>query len=263
MSKWLDPLRATLDALPQPVSFFFRDDDGGWDDESLFKLIDIFAGPGVPIDLAVIPKALSTSLATRLSTLQNMGPDLLSIHQHGYAHLNHEREGRKCEFGVTRPRARQISDIEAGKRRLDDLCGAVAVSIFTPPWNRCTGITADCLIEAGFGMLSRDVTATQLNIQGLMELPISVDWFARRKGVRLGIDELGTALAGAVSIDMPTGVMLHHAEMDQEDRRRVSELLRLIASHPRAQCRLMEKVASELREKIEETDRLVLGIGKF
>ena len=36
--------------------------------------------------------------------------------------------------------------------------------IFTPPWNRCTQATADCLAMLGYRVLSRDATASRLRL---------------------------------------------------------------------------------------------------
>jgi len=246
MNDWLDPLWATLDAAPCPVSFFFRNDDAGWKDERLFELLYTFSRHSVPLDVAVIPNALSANLATGLRRLLEIDGELLSLHQHGYAHLNHELAGRKCEFGLSRSRTQQLSDIQAGKKLLSDLCGPIDESIFTPPWNRCTAITGECLLQSGFGVLSRDASAAPLNIQGLFELPVSIDWLARRKGVRVPLNETGFALAHAASGDVPVGMMLHHAAMDDEDDRNVNELLVLLASNSQARCGLMTSVVNEL-----------------
>jgi hypothetical protein len=94
MSAWLDPLRATLDREPGPTTFFFRDDDAGWCDERLFALLEVFERRGAPLDLAVIPQALSAKLARELGAWWRAMP--LGVHQHGFAHLNHELLGRKC-----------------------------------------------------------------------------------------------------------------------------------------------------------------------
>jgi len=101
--------------------------------------------------------------------------EFVSVHQHGYAHVNHEATGRKCEFGSTRAREWQLADINHGRRLLHDLFGESLDATFTPPWNRCNAITTGCLREAGFEVLSRDVTATPLDAQGLIELPIAID----------------------------------------------------------------------------------------
>jgi len=236
---WLDPLRKTLDSNPNAITFFFRNDDVGWEDTRLFELLDLFAEFNVPLDLAAIPTAISPRTAARLQNLIERDPDQLSIHQHGYAHLNHEQNGRKCEFGETRSRDLQQADIEAGKYRLNDLFGPAAEPIFTPPWNRCTTATAACLRETGFKLLSRDITATHLNTDELAELPVSIDWFAKRKNVRLAPEEIGSSLSTVASVCSRVGVMLHHALMNEEERARFGELLQLVSAHSQARCVLM------------------------
>jgi hypothetical protein len=244
MSAWLDGLRRALDAAPRPVAFFFRDDDAGWDDDGLFALLDLFARHSAPIDLAAIPSALTRGLAASLRARMEGGPGLLAVHQHGFAHLNHEPEGRrKCEFGEARGWALQQSDIESGRRVLCDLFGRPVSPVFTPPWNRCTAVTGECLLRAGFRVLSRDSTAGRLGLEGLFELPVTVDWFAKRKGVRLSPDELGASLAAAAGTAAPVGVMFHHAPMDEDERRRAGELLALLTSHRNSRCSLMERLA--------------------
>ena len=237
-TNWLDPLRQTLDEAPGSIRFFFRDDDAGWEDARLFELLDVFAAYDVPIDLAVIPKSISRQTAARLRKRLEESRESISAHQHGYAHVNHEETGRKCEFGESRSSVLQRADIAAGKALLADLLGPTE-SIFTPPWNRCTASTAACLKREGFSLLSRDITAAQFNTPGLIELPVSVDWFGRRKGVRLTLNEIGESLSKAASSQTPVGMMLHHALIDDEERQRISELLELISSHSQVSCYLM------------------------
>ncbi len=241
-TNWLDPLRETLDEAPGSVSFFFRDDDAGWEDARLFELLDVFADYNVPIDLAVIPKSISRQTAARLRRRLEENPESISAHQHGYAHVNHEQTGRKCEFGDSRSSWIQRADIAAGKTLLSELLGPITESIFTPPWNRCTESTADCLKQEGFTLLSRDITATRFNTPGLTELPVSIDWFAHRRKVRLTPNEIGDSLSRAVSSGAPVGVMLHHALVDDEERQRIGELLELLSSHPQVSCRLMREL---------------------
>jgi peptidoglycan/xylan/chitin deacetylase (PgdA/CDA1 family) len=239
---WLNGLRKVLDATPSATPFFLRDDDGGWEDERLFELLDVFRNYNVPIDLVVIPKVVSRDTANRLRKIVETDVDQVAIHQHGYAHINHEQNGRKCEFGESRSRDQQLTDICAGRDLLRDLFGPHTDPIFTPPWNRCTATTIECLRDAGVTVLSRDVTAAPLPPHGLVELPVSIDWFARRKGVRLTRDELGDALAEAAALQGPVGVMLHHAIMDKDERDRLGELLALLTSHSQVQCALMRNL---------------------
>jgi peptidoglycan/xylan/chitin deacetylase (PgdA/CDA1 family) len=229
---WLEPVRAALDAAPAPVDVFFRDDDAGWGDARLIELLELFAACGLPVDLAVIPGALEPALAGELRDRVSSSGGLVRLHQHGYAHVNHEVEGRKCEFGFSRSGEEQRRDIAAGRERLAELLGDVVDPIFTPPWNRCTPATGYCLADLGFAALSREARAAPLRIAGLRELPVRVDWFAQRHGVRLTADELSGRLAEAFGSGAPAGVMFHHAVMDRVDMRRAGELLRLVAEHP-------------------------------
>jgi peptidoglycan/xylan/chitin deacetylase (PgdA/CDA1 family) len=239
MRGWLDPLRMALDAANEPVTFFFRDDDAGWADDRLLELLHVFARYGVPVDLAVIPQALDQLLARRLLACAEAHPGAIGLHQHGFAHRNHEPVGRKQEFGPSRSREQQRSDIAEGRRRLHQLLGPFAQPIFTPPWNRCTAVTISCVAELGFRALSRDARAEPPVEVDLFELPVRVDWFAKRKGAPLGRDEVGELLARSVASDAAVGVMLHHVVMGAGERRRLNELLALVATHPRVRCRSM------------------------
>jgi peptidoglycan/xylan/chitin deacetylase (PgdA/CDA1 family) len=223
---WLEPVAAALDAAPAPVEVFFRDDDAGWADERLLELLDRFAAAGLPLDLAVIPAATTPQLGRELRARERVG-----LHQHGLAHVNHEREGRKCEFGPSRPHERQRADIAAGRERLRELLGDRLQPIFTPPWNRCTADTGRALAELGFAGLSREHRADPLGIPGLPEAPVHVDW------VRLEPAELAARMAAQISDGGPLGVMLHHEVMPDMDP--VGELLALVADHDRALPRPM------------------------
>ncbi|MGB7923699.1 MAG: hypothetical protein WCF57_10685 [Pyrinomonadaceae bacterium] len=244
MNAWLDKLREALDDAPRPVAFFFRDDDAGWRDDRLLELLDLFARYSMPLDVAAIPGALTSQAAAELRARVEAEPARVAIHQHGFAHRNHEPEGRrKCEFGIAREQALQQSDIEEGQRRLADLFGPRLSPIFTPPWNRCASVTGECLLRTGFRVLSRDATAAPLNLDGLLELPVTIDWFARARGVRLGLDELGASMACAVETSSaPVGIMFHHALMDETESAHAGELLALLASHRNAQRSLMERL---------------------
>ncbi len=194
---WLDPVRAALDALgargeTRPV--FFRDDDGGWDDDALTRLLDRFETAGVPIDVAVIPDAIRASTAQALA--RRAGRGLLHLHQHGLAHTNHEPEGRSWEFGPSRSTAEQYADIERGRRRLDELLGPASEPIFTPPWNRCGPDSGDHLAAAGIAVLSRDATAPALGHAQVREVRIDVDWFGKARGERWTRGEARPAAPG-------------------------------------------------------------------
>jgi predicted deacetylase len=244
VSAWLDPLRAALDAAGAPVRFFFRDDDAGWADGRLLALLDLFAARTVPIDVAAIPVAVTPGLARELRARAKDGPPL-GIHQHGYAHRNHEPQGRRCEFGPNRTTGEQLADIRAGRERLRELFGPALAPAFTPPWNRCTEATGAALVELDLAVLSRDRTAGALARPGLRELPVQVDWLAKRRGERLGRAAIGAQLAARAAEDAPVGVMLHHAEMTADDGVALGELLDLVRDHARARCLTMAAILRE------------------
>lgn len=249
MSAWLDDLRRALDAATSPVDFFFRDDDAGWCDARLFALLDLFERHQLPIDVAAIPLTMNASLASELHSRIAAAPERVAVHQHGFAHRNHEPEGRKCEFGPARASELQRQDIELGRRILSEVHGLNVSGVFTPPWNRCTEATGEALRESGFRVLSRDATARPLGVAGLYELPVRFDWFARRKGVRLSVEESGALLAEAASAHAsPVGVMFHHELMSDDELTRAGELLALLAAHPSARCRLMSSLANVTSE---------------
>jgi hypothetical protein len=220
-------LLTSLDRIDQPVEVFFRDDDAGWEDERLLELVARFAEHGLPVDLAVIPAELTETLAERLAASH------AGLHQHGYAHTNHQTEGRKCEFGPARSRVQQFEDIAAGRERLRVWLGDRLDPFFTPPWNRCTADTGSVLVELGFALLSRESKAEPLGL--LPELPVHLD-VARLSPSEL--DERFAALVGGG----PIGVMFHHGVMEPPDMARASELLALLAGHERVVPRRMAEL---------------------
>lgn len=242
MTGWLDPLRAALDALDEPVSFFFRDDDAGWDDDALEALLDVFEPHGLPLDVAAIPTATTGRTADLLTARRATGRNDLSLHQHGFAHVNHEQQGRKCEFGVSRSPEQQSDDIARGREVLTALVGEMP-AIFTPPWNRCAPWTALVLRELGFTVLSRDLSAGLAGVPGLLEMPVTVDWFAKQKLVPVDRAARGQLLADAVAGPRTVGVMLHHAVMSAQDRVDVGTLLELVAAHPAVSAQHLDRLA--------------------
>ena len=209
------------------MEVFFRDDDAGWEDARLLALCDLFGALELPLDLAVIPNDLTERLGREL-----LKREWLALHQHGFTHRNHEREGRKCEFGPSRSYEQQLSDISAGRDILEALLGRITM-IFTPPWNRCTLDTARAVQDLGFAMLSREHRAERFGLDGLAELPVHLDV------ARLPEEELDSRFAAQVAEGGPIGVMFHHAVMERADFDRAAALLRLLARHESVRARHM------------------------
>jgi hypothetical protein len=242
-------LRAALYEASAPVTFFFRDDDAGWDDARLFALVDVFARRALPLDVAVIPRSLSAELAASLVSFAGEQRGRLGLHQHGLAHVSHELSGRKCEFGESRDPDIQRRDITEGFELLAERLPGVVQSVFTPPWNRCSQATGQVLRELGFRVLSRHISEEPIAMPGLAEVPVSVDWtFAKRDGRRLTWPELGRLAGERVRSGAPVGVNLHHAVMDRQELDLLGEMCDLLAEHPAARCRPLMALAHEAQD---------------
>ena len=228
----MKPFTAVAKVLSErqtPVRVFFRNDDGGWADERLRELTNEFIEQDLPLDIAVIPDALSQASVDVIGSLLEAG-DRVAVHQHGFSHVNHQLSGRSCEFGSDRNYEQQQSDIAKGQQKLADTFGTQVTSIFTPPWNRCTSDTAVALQSLGFQQLSRIINSEPID-KAVPEVPVAVDWLKKRKGERLKTHELVNYISGLFDTeDEIIGVMLHHEHMDQENR----DLLRQLVDTLRA-----------------------------
>lgn len=230
MTPALHALHAALDARATPLPLFVRDDDAGWADDRLLALLTTLRHVGMPLDLAVIPLALGPGLARELRSRQAAGE--LGLHQHGLAHLNHEPEGRRCEFGPARHEAQQRSDLLQGWRLLHGLLGDRLDPFFTPPWNRLAPGTPALLAELGFGALSRDASAPAQ--AALPELRVHMDWSRWRRQAGHPEDAV-RALAEAIGRHpgdgSAFGLMLHHAVMDDAELAVLQQALQALAGH--------------------------------
>ena len=243
MPDWCHPITTALDQRRTPCKVFFRDDDAGWEDRRLFALLDLFARHGVAIDLAVIPAALTPALANALlQRIGRHGRNGIGVHQHGHTHVNHETQGRKCEFGASRDYAAQRESIESGHGVLVASFGSLADRIFTPPWNRCTADTERALRDLGFAALSRDVTARPLEGATISEIPVAVDW-CKLHPAGAAPQALAARIGDALAVEH-CGIMLHHAVMDDADLALLVQLLPLLRRQPMCRCVAMKDLLS-------------------
>ncbi len=247
MTGWLTPVVDVLSRRPDlPLRCFVRDDDGGWDDARLLKLMDRLQLLRVPMDVAIIPTALSRNLARELQDRKRCSPDQVGFHQHGYRHVNHETAGRKCEFGPDRSVSLQLDDIASGQALLNDTMGAfICDRIFTPPWNRCTQQTVLALQTLGFAALSRNRGAQVLQTGTLVELSVDFDWQRQRPDREALAEEFAAKLQTASSdTDQAFGIMLHHAVMTPADLQNFTELLQLLMDAHYVEFHLMYDLLS-------------------
>ena len=244
-----DPLLQALDRRDAPVHFFIRDDDAGWADARLMALLRVMDAVGVPIDLAAIPTAVTPELAHELRARRHAG-QAIGMHQHGFAHINHEGVDRKCEFARGREPWLREADLRRGREQLQVLFGDALDSIFTPPWNRVSADTPAMLAALGFAALSRDVTAAPQH--ALPEIAVHTDWSKQWRLANEGrsnplqriAEDLAQHVQGAACI----GLMLHHAVMSDAELDALHGVLAGWARHPMACWVLMRDVPEPLRQ---------------
>ena len=215
---WQTELRECLELVQaegKEVQIFFRDDDIDEDEESLIRLLDLFLAHGVPLNLAVIPDLLTEATVKRLHTRELWIPESLGLIQHGWKHVNHEQEGRKCEFGISRSLADKFNDIARGKSRLEDAFGPRFYPAFTPPWNRCTQDTFGVLDELGFVVLSKDREKESVQGHRFQEISTTLDLYRWKGGATLEPADVivKTLISQLWELDT-IGILLHHKVMD-------------------------------------------------
>jgi hypothetical protein len=218
-----------------PLRLFFRDDDVDEDEATLGRLLRLFLERNTPINLGVIPGRLAVACAELLAESVGATPALLGLNQHGWLHLNHEREGRKCEFGPSRTYAEQSADIAQGRARMTEAFGPNWFPVFIPPWNRCTEETHRALDHLGFRALSAKQGGTVVTGYRFEEISITLDLYRWNEGARMkSPEEIVDDLIAQLSRRQPIGVALHHKVMDERAFSFLVSLLDTLASHPTA-----------------------------
>ena len=215
-----------------PPRFFFRDDDVDEDEATLRRLLSLFLERNTPINLGVIPGRLTAACADLLAESAGASPATLELNQHGWLHLNHEREGRKCEFGPSRTYAEQLADVAQGRERMTEAFGPNWFPVFIPPWNRCTEDTYRALDHLGFRALSAKRGGSVVTGYRFEDISITLDLYRWNDGARLkSPEESVDSLIAQLSLPQTIGVALHHKVMDERAFSFLDSLLDTLASY--------------------------------
>ncbi len=232
-------LRPRLEQLykdKKEIRFFLRDDDADEDVETLRHLFDVTLASGVPLNLEIIPDGLTDSGIRLLDNHKHLHPTLFELNQHGWRHLNHEKEGRKCEFGVSRTFDQQFEDISKGKRRLEEIFKDKFYPVFTPPWNRCTNDTLKALDQLGFRVFSKDRGKDPITGFSFHEISTTLDLYRWKGNPTMKTpEEIVNELIIQMEENEPIGLLLHHKVMDHEAFRFLDMLLVVLREYPNVQ----------------------------
>jgi peptidoglycan/xylan/chitin deacetylase (PgdA/CDA1 family) len=193
---------------------FFRADDIAVPGSRFARLLEMFSRHRVPLALAVVPAWLTRPRWLALNKAGKKAASLWCWHQHGWRHANHERQGKKQEFGPARSRVQLEWDIRRGRRRLENLMGARFYPIFTPPWNRCGSDALQLLKALGYAAVSRSQASKTPSPPGLPDYFINVDLHTRKeKNPAAGWQNLFAELHQAIASNY-CGIMIHHRMMN-------------------------------------------------
>jgi hypothetical protein len=196
------------------IPVFFRADDVALPGRQFRDLIQVFSRHQVPLSMAVVPTWLTQVRWTVIKKLCQANSELWCFYQHGWRHKNHEKEGKKQEFGPARTRLDIENDLIRGRYRLMSLMGSWFYPAFTPPWNRLTRQTMEVLLELGTRVISRSQGASPSVLAGMKDFQVNVDLHTRKEtSAKLARENLGTELTHAVAKGF-CGIMIHHQRMN-------------------------------------------------
>ncbi len=212
---------------------FFRADDIGVPGKQFSHLIEIFKNNNMPLCLAVVPTWLTAARFEKLQQLTGKKSSQWCWHQHGWLHQNHEKSGKKQEFGPGRPAKEQLRDLKKGKDRLLGIMGNACSPFFTPPWNRCSIDTLTGLYSLGFQAVSRSHNATPASPPKLPDIQINIDLHTRKEPhAKRCLQNLLNEVTQSISSGRG-GIMIHHQRMNQNSYNFLELLLVKINSAPR------------------------------
>lgn len=237
----ISELRNALDRVAdEPVPFWWRDDDAASPTQELERLATIAADHAFPCALAVIPQQTGEELARWMEN-----HPLLSVIQHGYAHVNHAPRGSGAwELGAHRPAPVVMAEMVRGRQTLAALFGDRFVPVMVPPWNHVDASLVPLLPMAGFRGLSADAEGpAQPTTQGLRQADAHADFLRwKKKSARFAgehkivqpiIQEMERQRQSGKTA--PVGILTHHLEMDEAAWSFLETLLDMLTRHPAAQ----------------------------
>jgi hypothetical protein len=220
------------DRCSETIRVFFRDDDVAVPGDRFAKMMGLFKSLAVPISLAVVPAWLTRNRWQEIRYQFNAGSRLWCWHQHGWRHVNHEKSGKKQEFGPSRSSAQLSEDLLKGRRRLEDVIGKRFYPVFTPPWNRCSAEALRLIYDLGYKAVSRRPSTHPAPVN-IKDLPVRLDLHTRKdtqffRGWKDFLQEIEHSLSSGCC-----GIMLHHRRMNPYAFACLEVLLNLLVTHPR------------------------------
>lgn len=205
------------------MKLFFRDDDLGFHNDSFLKLADLFSNRKQKLCVAAIPGSVNEDSFTK-KVRENK---FLEIHSHGFQHLNHQVDGKKCEFGKSRKKERVLRELQESYQKLESLFEEQYYPAFTPPWNRIEDDLLPLIEEVGFKVVSRDGDK-KANLGKVTDINVDIDLHTEKIKTERTPESLLQEVKDKTKDGTPVGIMLHHGHMKADDFEFLDEFLRLL-----------------------------------
>jgi len=233
-------------AAGRRATFWWRDDDATAATSALERLVALSGNSQVPIAVAAIPKLIEPSLAPAVA-----GQSTVWLLQHGFAHIDHakglvDKGGSKgaWELGLHRPIDVVLGELEAGREIMQGAFGAQFMPVVAAPWNHIDPALMPGLRERGYrGVSSYGERPLFPPLPGFVEANIHFDVSNWKHGARFRgegaalemiVGHLRRRRSGEAERDEPTGIVTHHAALDEASWKFMAALLDFVARHPAA-----------------------------
>jgi hypothetical protein len=223
------------------ASFWWRDDDAGAGTPALARLVALSAETRVPVGLAAIPKLIESSLPPAVA-----GQPTVWLLQHGFAHIDHAKglgEGA-WELGPHRPPEIVLAELDAGREIMQGLFGDRFLPVIAAPWNHIDPRLMPGLLARGFvGVSSYGERPLFPPLPGFVEANIHFDPSKWKAGARFRgetaalemiLGHLRRRRSGEAEPEEPTGIVSHHAALDEASWDFLARLFRFVQRHPAA-----------------------------
>ena len=233
---------AAWQASGRRASFWWRDDDTVKATPALERLAALSAAAQAPIAIAAIPKLIEPGLAPALA-----GHATVWLLQHGFAHIDHAkgRDKGAWELGLHRPMDVVLEELEAGRAIMQGAFGAQFLPVVAAPWNHIDPQLMPGLRERGYlGVSAYGERSLFPPLPGFVEANIHFDLSNWKHGARFRgeaaalemiVGHLRRRRLGEAEMAEPTGIVTHHAALDEASWKFMAELLGFVARHPAAQ----------------------------
>ncbi len=253
MTDWIETLYRELDEWNYDgvaATFWWRDDDAQAASAEFDWMLDLAQRYDAPFGLAVIPRGLDETLASRIQSLA-----MVTVLQHGFSHDNYApADEKKMELGEHRPAAAVHQELANGFNILHDAFGAQFLPVLVPPWNRIAtsllpGLTS--LAQTGFAGLSTFGARAGFEATGLRTVNTHVDIIDWRKNknfigahraVEVMVAHLKGRRLGRFDCYEPTGLLTHHLVHDDCCRKFLAQFFASLDEHPAAKWLCAEDV---------------------